>query len=131
MTARLWLAYNEFTGTIPSSLGGLSQLQILHLFENRLTGEIPSSLGDLSQLRSLWLDNNPFTEGELPSFISGLTNLTDVFLGNRNPSLPWKYDKTGYSISQQQCNHQSWKASSSAYIYPPFSQCIYVVNYLS
>ena len=29
-----------------------------------------------------WLQNNLFTEGELPSFISGLTTLTDLYLGN-------------------------------------------------
>ena len=84
----LSLRSNNFTGSIPKSLGKLKNLkaqrckgdreqfgiftwaiqvfkfnswprrQELYIDHNQLTGEIPLELGDLPQLRSLYLDHN-------------------------------------------------------------------------
>lgn len=50
------LSYNHLSGTIPSSLGQLTNLQYLELFGNQLSERIPSSLGQLASLQSLSLD---------------------------------------------------------------------------
>ncbi|MYJ44967.1 MAG: hypothetical protein F4069_06525, partial [Rhodothermaceae bacterium] len=44
----LQLVDNSLSGTIPGSLGSLSQLKHLDLESNSLTGTIPTSLGNLS-----------------------------------------------------------------------------------
>ena len=55
---QLALSYNELTGTIPASLGGLSNLQYLELSNNQLTGAIPAELGSLTNLQQMWLQHN-------------------------------------------------------------------------
>ena len=54
------------TGTVPASLGSLSQMAALDLGRNRLTGSIPSSLGSLASLENLKLSRNDLT-GTIPS----------------------------------------------------------------
>ena len=70
---------NQLTGTIPSSLGNLSELTSLFLHSNQLTGSLPSSLGGLSKLEVLSLGGNQFT-GQIPSSLGGLSNLTGMYL---------------------------------------------------
>ncbi|KAI8924856.1 hypothetical protein BC831DRAFT_463464, partial [Entophlyctis helioformis] len=49
----LYLSNNQFTGSIPSTLGNLPSLTKLYLHLNQLTGTIPSSLGNLNALTLL------------------------------------------------------------------------------
>ena len=46
------LSPNNITGSIPESLGNLSNLTVLHLYSNNIIGSIPESLGNLSQSHS-------------------------------------------------------------------------------
>ena len=80
---RLHLSRNQLTGTIPSKLGSLTNLRELHLSSNRLTGTIPSELEDLTNLQRLQLDYNQLT-GTIPSELGDLTALGYLFLeGNQ------------------------------------------------
>ena len=67
----LSLGRNQLTGTIPSSLGRLTKLEVLSLHHNRLTGSIPSSLGRLTNLEKLLLNHNRLT-GTIPSSLDNL-----------------------------------------------------------
>ena len=58
--------YNSFTGNIPSDMGKLSNLGALEIFMNKLSGNIPSSLRNLTKLFHLMLDRNHL-EGSIPS----------------------------------------------------------------
>ncbi|KQJ91855.1 probable leucine-rich repeat receptor-like protein kinase At5g49770 [Brachypodium distachyon] len=76
----LVLAGCSFSGEIPQEIGQLSQLIFLYLNSNRFTGPIPSSLGRLSKLYWLDLGENMLTGG-LPIFDGtnpGLDNLTNT-----------------------------------------------------
>ena len=66
-------------GEIPASLGNLTALRELRLYNNNLTGNIPESFSNLRLLSDLRLYNNKLT-GELPSFIASLPNLEFINL---------------------------------------------------
>jgi Leucine-rich repeat (LRR) protein len=70
----LSLSANQLSGSIPSSLGNLTNLQVLDLSFNQLTGTIPSTLSTLTNLHQLNLSHNQLS-GSLPSFFSSRGNL--------------------------------------------------------
>ena len=70
---------NNLTGTLPASLGNLSQLQSLIFFQNPLTGTLPASLGNLSQLTSLNIEYTQIN-GEIPASLGNLSKLKQLFL---------------------------------------------------
>jgi|TARA_B100001741_G_scaffold235142_1_gene196159 Leucine-rich repeat (LRR) protein len=63
------------TGEIPSTIGDLTNLTSLNIYNNQLTGEIPSEIGNLTNLTKLFLYENNLT-GSIPPEIGNLTNLT-------------------------------------------------------
>eukprot|EP01046_Picozoa_sp_COSAG06_P022713 COSAG06_NODE_1773_length_8428_cov_7.738384_1_plen_535_part_00 len=77
----------SLSGTIPSELGDLTNLQQLGLYSNpSLSGTIPSELGELTNLQKLYLHSNPSLSGTIPSELGDLTNLQTLYLDS-NPSL--------------------------------------------
>ncbi|KAJ6330566.1 hypothetical protein OIU76_009206 [Salix suchowensis] len=62
----LWLHGNQFTGTIPESIGNLTVLQDLNLNGNQLVGFVPDSLAEMP-LEHLDLNNNQLM-GPIPNF---------------------------------------------------------------
>jgi Leucine-rich repeat (LRR) protein len=71
---------------LPESLGQLTQLQTLNLFDNQLTA-LPESLGQLTQLQSLNLSRNQLTA--LPESLGKLTQLQTLNLSyNQLTALP-------------------------------------------
>ena len=80
---QLSLSNNDLTGSIPPSLGSLTNLLVLDIANTQLTGSIPSSLGSLTNLENLDLHGTQLT-GSIPSSLGSLTNLTDLWLqGNQ------------------------------------------------
>lgn len=77
---RLVLDSNRVTGTIPSEIDGLANLEVLFLKENQLTGNIPSELSNLINLKVLDLSFNKLT-GSIPSELCQLSNLVLLRLG--------------------------------------------------
>jgi Leucine-rich repeat (LRR) protein len=70
----LELPYYKLSGTMPSELGNLVNLEALFLNANSLEGSVPSELGNLVKLKSLYLCVNSL-EGSIPSELSNLVNL--------------------------------------------------------
>ena len=75
------LSNNELSGTIPSALGELPQLQSLNLRQNQMSGEIPPELGKLTNLQSLDLGGNRLSGG-IPPELGGLIHLQELRLGS-------------------------------------------------
>ena len=73
----LYLNNNELDGTI-GDLSGATSLEVLWLKSNQLTGGIPASLGSLSNLMNLRLFNNPDLGGSIPMELGSLSNLTHL-----------------------------------------------------
>ena len=78
---RLWLVSNQLTGSIPSEFGLLTQLTFLDLTNNELTGSIPIELALVTQLTWLTLSDNQLM-GSIPSELALMTQLTALDLDN-------------------------------------------------
>jgi len=77
----LVLSYNQFNGSIPTSLSKLRNLRFLELEYNGLTGTIPTELGELSLLETLSLAYNSFDPGKLPTSFRNMTKLVRLWAG--------------------------------------------------
>ncbi|MBP7213126.1 MAG: leucine-rich repeat domain-containing protein, partial [Anaerolineaceae bacterium] len=78
---RVNLYYNQLTGSIPATLGNLSNLQSVNFGSNQLNGTIPAELGLLSNLEFLSLASNELTGG-IPAELGSLSNLESLLLYN-------------------------------------------------
>ncbi|KAK8959297.1 Leucine-rich repeat receptor-like protein kinase PXL2 [Platanthera guangdongensis] len=81
----LILSGNNFTGDIPTSIGGLPEIRTLCLDYNLFNGILPAEIGNLSTLEKLWLANNPFPATvTIPPEFGNLTRLTDLWMRQVN-----------------------------------------------
>jgi len=78
---KLELGYNGLSGTIPSELGMLVQLEKLSLHVNELSGEIPAEVGNLTNLTGLSFCCNNLS-GTIPPELGNLTDLTYLSLND-------------------------------------------------
>lgn len=78
------LSSNLLNGTIPSTLGNLSNLHSLDLSHNMLSGQIPPALGDLKNLTHFNVSYNSLS-GPIPSTES-IQNFDSSAFSN-NPGL--------------------------------------------
>lgn len=79
------LSNNNLSGTIPASIGNLSDLSDLYLDNNLLEGNIPPSLGNLINLAGISLNNNQLS-GPIPPELGRLSNLYALRLNNNRLS---------------------------------------------
>ncbi|KAL1831870.1 hypothetical protein ACET3Z_001521 [Daucus carota] len=73
---------NQLTGSIPSTLGLVSTLEVVRLDRNSLSGPIPSNISNLITVNELHLCNNRLT-GPLPD-LSEMSFLTYLDLSNNS-----------------------------------------------
>ncbi|TVU30657.1 hypothetical protein EJB05_22288, partial [Eragrostis curvula] len=68
---------NLSTGTIPSSMGQLSKLDVLNIRKNNISGLIPSSFANLTVLTFFSISVN-YVHGNIPQWLGNLTMLTEL-----------------------------------------------------
>ncbi|XP_024973839.1 protein NSP-INTERACTING KINASE 1-like [Cynara cardunculus var. scolymus] len=81
------LQNNNISGPIPEEIGKLKQLHTLDLSDNQFSSEIPSSLGHLTSLQYMRLNNNSLS-GPIPQWVANMTQLAFVDLSFNNLSGP-------------------------------------------
>ncbi|KAF3435222.1 hypothetical protein FNV43_RR22309 [Rhamnella rubrinervis] len=82
----LYLMDNEFSGPIPPDIGDVMPLlSDLDLSYNSLNGSIPKSIGKLSELLTLVISNNVLS-GKIPNFWENMPNLYIVDMSNNSIS---------------------------------------------
>jgi len=79
--AHIRLGGANISGTIPTELGSLMELESILFENNALTGSIPSELGELKLLHQLVLSGNELT-GSIPSALENNDNLQYLFLAS-------------------------------------------------
>ncbi|XP_058103348.1 putative receptor-like protein kinase At3g47110 [Magnolia sinica] len=80
---RLVIGESLVTGTIPIGIGKLQNLEGLYLYINRLSGKIPSSIGNITRLVILCLLENRL-HGSIPSSLGNCPSLLGIGLnGNK------------------------------------------------
>lgn len=79
----LFLRSNNLVGTMPISIGNLSELETFYADGNQLEGTIPDEFGKLENLRVVYLFNNNLSGG-IPSTIGNLRNVERLLLGENN-----------------------------------------------
>ncbi|KAJ8750743.1 hypothetical protein K2173_015924 [Erythroxylum novogranatense] len=81
----LELAGNDLGGVIPSAIGGLSHLVLIHLDQNSFYGSIPPQISNLANLTLLNFSNNRLT-GTIPPELCRMQRLERVYLSNNSLS---------------------------------------------
>lgn len=80
------LSFNNFTGSLPESLGACSVLELLNVSNNNFSGELPvDTLLKLNNLKTLVLSFNNFV-GILPDSMSKLVGLEVLDVSSNNVS---------------------------------------------
>jgi len=80
-----WNGYNDFNGKqLPTSLSNLVNLEILSLDQLQFHTELPDIFSGLVNLRELYLNENYFTNAQLPAGILNCSKLERLFFPYNN-----------------------------------------------
>jgi len=105
----LGLYDNNLTGTIPSSLGNITNVTFFDLYNNSIIGTIPSSLGNLTNVTFMDFGTNQFS-GSIPSSLGKITSVSflgfgsNQLTGNVPASLGTNTNLTSLDISNNNFN---------------------------
>ena len=70
---------NELTGQLPQTISNLQKLEYLYMSDNKLSGPLTEELWSIGVLKSLYMDNNTFS-GSISGSISKLVQLEILLL---------------------------------------------------
>ncbi|CAL4896521.1 unnamed protein product [Urochloa decumbens] len=113
-TKHFHFGMNQLSGPIPSEIFS-SHMKLIHMLldNNNFSGSIPPTLGLLNPLEVLRFDNNPQLSGPVPSNINNLTKLAELHLENCKLTGPLP-DLTGMSaLSFVDMSNNSFNASDA------------------
>mmetsp|Transcript_2694 Transcript_2694/g.6042 ORF Transcript_2694/g.6042 Transcript_2694/m.6042 type:complete len:185 (+) Transcript_2694:2175-2729(+) len=80
-----FLDFNQFSGSIPTEIGLLTEMTSLHVDTNSFTGTVPTEVGMLTKVARFDWKNCQFN-GTLPTELGLLTSLTNIELGGNEIS---------------------------------------------
>ncbi|XCF07622.1 T9SS type A sorting domain-containing protein [Tamlana crocina] len=122
---------NNVSGSIPSEIGDLTELETFWIQASSITGEIPSSIGNLTKLRQLVLYYTYGIIGSIPASIQNCTNLEWIYLsGNElegtipdlsglNSLTNFVIDNNNFQFGDFENEFASYQNNISQFIYSP------------
>ncbi|KAK9161988.1 hypothetical protein Syun_002890 [Stephania yunnanensis] len=90
---QLFLAYTNYTGRIPDSIGNLKQLTDLEVGHSGFFGPLPHSLGNLEQLSKFTVGNCGFSDHSLTFGNLGKLAVLDLSGNNFEGEIPLSFSK--------------------------------------
>ncbi len=78
---QIYLSNNNLTGSIPESIGNLTELQMFNIDYNKITGKLPSSIGNLKNLEYFYINNNSLS-GSLPKEFASIMDVENIHIYN-------------------------------------------------
>ena len=87
---KLYLGNNQLEGTIPTEIKNLKSLEAFSVFDNNISGPFPNEFMNRNKLQRLFLEKNKLTGGIHSSFGLQLQNLTDfrAYSNNLTGTIP-------------------------------------------
>ncbi|XP_022683413.1 probable leucine-rich repeat receptor-like protein kinase At1g35710 [Setaria italica] len=70
---------STFSGPMPAAIGGLTNLRNLYIKDVGFSGPMPAAIGELTNLRNLYIEDVGFS-GPMPPAIGKLTNLRNMYI---------------------------------------------------
>lgn len=70
---------NKISGSIPWTIGNLTELNYLDLYMNDFSHDLPSTLVNLTKLFGLYVSSNNIT-GQIPSGLFDIVTLQGIFI---------------------------------------------------
>ncbi|MBW6474876.1 MAG: hypothetical protein K0B14_17240, partial [Anaerolineaceae bacterium] len=130
----IFLGENELSGTIPSTIGNLINLQWVDIYGNQLSGSLPTSIGDLPKINNLNVSDNPLS-GPIPSSFVKLSSLERFMFSDTEicePIAPdfqiWKSSVDIFTSTTIICS--PYLICESIVDVPP-SECVALVDFYS
>ncbi|KAF8008400.1 hypothetical protein BT93_K2166 [Corymbia citriodora subsp. variegata] len=77
------LSFNHISGTLPSGIGNLINLEKMRMRGNDISGDIPYEIKNLNKIKIMYLSQNNFS-GHIPESIGNLTMLIMLKLHSNN-----------------------------------------------
>lgn len=87
LSVLLNLSQNSLTGSLPTEVGKLKNINAVDLSENNLSSKIPETIGDCQSLEYLYLQGNSF-RGTPPSTLASQNGIRDLDLSWNNLTGP-------------------------------------------
>ena len=123
---KLVLSNNSLHGTLPSTIGNLTELEELHLGFNRvggtnnnrnLRGAMPTQLGNLTNLTYLNLSRNDLS-GSIPSGLGNLRSLKELNLSENEltGSIPSSFSNFSSVMTHLYLSHNQFTGSIPLYL---------------
>lgn len=114
---RLLLERNQFEGSIPSSFGALSNLELASLRGNGFSGKLPVSWSAVNNLLVLDLSENDFS-GAVPTSLLRLSNLEELLLSKNHfeGSLP-EFGGEQYNLRMFDVEHNQFTGEIPTSLY--------------
>ena len=115
------LKNNQLSGSLPSGLGNLTDIEQVNLSYNYISGPIPSEMGNMTSLIILELNNNRLN-GIIPTELANLNSISKLWLSGNNLRGQIPEELCNIDVCGSECNNSNYVFSGNNFC-PPYPEC--------
>tara|TARA_Y100001960_G_C14781529_1_gene887139 strand:- start:3161 stop:5377 length:2217 start_codon:yes stop_codon:yes gene_type:complete len=120
------LKNNQLSGSLPSGLDNLMDIEQVNLSYNYISGPIPPEMGNMTSLIILELENNELN-GVLPPELGNLANMSCLWLSGNNLRGQIPEELCNIDVCGLECNNSNYVFSGNNFC-PPYPECFTEMN---